>query len=158
MNVNSGRTKNGVLLALALGIGLGACDDSTTGVDDDEHFEPVTMQLVLGGQVLVTAGSVGGPVQGEIELEVGQETAHVTVRFLDEDGNVTAPDDDVFLQVEIEDSGVADFEQDTPGEFGGHFHGEAAGHTDMVFMVMHGDHADWISADVHVDVNNQSGS
>lgn len=141
------RIRNGVLTVLALGVGLGACDDETTGIEDD-HFEPVSVQLVLGGQVLATAGSVGGAVQGELSVVVGEETPHLDVRFLDESGNVTEPDDDVSLAVMVDDPTVAGFEQDTPGEFGGHLLGRAVGQTTLVFSVIHGDHADWISAEV----------
>jgi hypothetical protein len=98
MRANFARIRNGVLTVLALGVGLSACDDETTGIEDD-HFEPVSVQLVMGGQVLATAGSVGGPVQGELTVVVGQETPHIDVRFLDESGNVTEPDDDVSLAV-----------------------------------------------------------
>jgi hypothetical protein len=147
MRANIARIRNGVLTVLALGVGLSACDDETTGIEDD-HFEPVSVQLVMGGQVLATAGSVGGPVQGELTVVVGQETPHIDVRFLDESGNVTEPDNDVSLAVVVDDPTVASFEQDTPGEFGGHLHGESVGQTTLIFSVIHGDHADWISAEV----------
>jgi hypothetical protein len=58
--------------------------------------------------------------------------------------------------VEIDNETIAEFEQDTPGEFGGHLHGVAAGETDAVFSLMHGTvgsgHADFVTTAVHVHV------
>ena len=60
------------------------------------------------------------------------------------------------LGLRVEDPTIAEFEQDTPGEFGGHLHGEAVGETDVRFMLMHGaigsGHADLITAWVHAHV------
>jgi hypothetical protein len=147
MRPNIARFRNGVLTVLALGVGLSACDDETTGIED-EHFEPAQMQIVLGSEVLVTVGSVGGPVQGELTVVEGDETPHLDVRFLDESGNITEPDEEVSLAVVVDDPMVAGFDQDTPGEFGGHLLGVAEGQTTLVFSVIHGGHADWISAEV----------
>jgi hypothetical protein len=40
--------------------------------------------------------------------------------------------------VEVEDESIAEFEQDTPGEFGGHLHGLQVGSTTLTFFLMHG--------------------
>ena len=65
-------------------------------------------------------------------------------------------DEDFHLQVEVADESIAEFEQDTPGEFGGHLHGEAAGETEVVFSLMHGPvgagHADFVTEPLGVHV------
>jgi hypothetical protein len=70
--------------------------------------------------------------------------------FVDIDGDELTPDaTEYFMQVTVLDDAVADWEQDMPGEFGGHLHGEAAGSTTLTFSLMHGQvgtgHPDYIS-------------
>ena len=59
--------------------------------------------------------------------------------------------------VTITTKSIAEFEQDTPGQFGGHLHGLAVGETDVIFRLMHGSfgsgHADFATAAVHTHVN-----
>lgn len=63
---------------------------------------------------------------------MGEETGHITVEFLDEDGDVVELHaEDFYLEVDVDDDGIAAFEQDSPGEFGGHVHGGAEGSTMM---------------------------
>ena len=65
-------------------------------------------------------------------------------------------DDDVYLEVEITNDSIAEFEQHTPGEFDGRLHRHAEGETEAVFMLMHGDvgtgHADFVTAPLYVKV------
>ena len=148
-------SRNYVLtLALAGAVTLGACGDDPVGLDDD-HAEPHGVQLVLSG-VTIASYEAGSGWTGELEVGLGEETAHIDVRFVDEDGDEIPLDEDVYLEVEIDDEAIAEFEQDTPGEFGGHLHGVAAGETDAVFRLMHGTvgsgHADFVTTAVHVHV------
>lgn len=146
--------KSVLALALAGAVGLGACGDDPVGVDDD-HAEPHGVELVLNGVTIASYNADDGWT-GELEVEVGEETAHIDVRFVDEDGDEIDIDEDLYLEVEIEDEDIAEFEQDTPGEFGGHLHGVAEGETDAVFSLMHGSvgsgHADFVTTSVHVHV------
>lgn len=143
-----------VLAALALV--LGACSDSMTETDD-EHAEPEGVELVLGGQVIASYDGDTQTWTGELEVDEGEETAHITVRFVDHDGDPIPIDDDLYLEVDIEDTSIAEFEQDTPGEFGGHLHGHMAGETDVTFKLMHGavgsGHADFVTQPVHAHVH-----
>lgn len=144
-------------LAGALAVGAAACGDDATGPDDDpgdEHGEPAAVRLVLGGEAIATADLE--TATGEIHAHPGEETGHIAVEFVDADGDAIVFDDDFYLEVDVEDETVAEFEQDTPGEFGGHVHGHTAGETTMTFKLMHGSvgsgHPDWVSAAVPVHV------
>lgn len=143
-----------VLAALALV--LGACSDSMTETED-EHAEPDGVELVLGGQVIASYDGDTQTWTGELEVDEGEETAHISVRFVDHDGDPIPIDDDLYLEVDIEDTSIAEFEQDTPGEFGGHLHGHMAGETDVTFKLMHGavgsGHADFVTQPVHAHVH-----
>ena len=145
--------KSLLTLALASAVALGACEDDPTGLD--EHSEPHGVELVLNGVTIASYDADDGWT-GELEVEAGEETAHIDVRFVDEDGDEIEIDEDLYLEVEIEDEDIAEFEQDTPGEFGGHLHGVAEGETDAVFSLMHGTvgsgHADFVTTAVHVHV------
>ena len=143
-------------LAVAGMVGLGACSDDPTGLDD--HGDEVEgVQLVLNGAIIAEFDGDSRTWTGEIDVPVGTETAHITVRFVDHDGDAITFDSDFYLEVDIEDETVAEFEQDTPGEFGGHVHGLAVGETDAVFKLMHGaigsGHSDFETTAVHIHVN-----
>lgn len=91
-----------------------------------------------------------------MEVAVGEETAHIDVRFVNHDGVEVTLDSDFYLEVNVADEAIAEFEQDTPWEFWGHLHGVSAGVTDVVFSLMHGaigaGHADFVTAAVHAHV------
>lgn len=144
--------RNGAF-ALAAAVALGACSDDPVGLE--EHADPTGVELELNG-VVIASYQAGAGWTGELEVLEGQETAHIDVRFVAEDGTPIVLDDDVYLEVEIVDATIAEFEQDTPGEFGGHLHGVAQGETDAVFKLMHGavgtGHADFETTSVHVHV------
>ena len=80
------------------------------------------------------------------------------IRMVDHDGVQVELESDHYLEVDVEDESIAEFEQDTPGEFGGHLHGVAVGETDVVFKLMHGavgsGHADFVTAAVHAHVED----
>ena len=124
-----------VLAAFALL--LGACSNETMTEMEDEHAEPEGVHLVMNGSVFASYDGETQTWTGEMEVEVGQETPHITVRFVDHEGEIPI-DDDLYLEVEVQDESIAEFEQDTPGEFGGHLHGEMAGQTGVAFSLMHG--------------------
>lgn len=144
-------------LTLAGAVGLGACSDDPVGLDDDHEEDVEGLELVLNGQVIASYDGDDRTWTGELDVAEGEETAHITVRFVDHDGNEVAPEDDTYLEVDITDETIAEFEQDTPGEFGGHVHGIAAGETEAVFKLMHGEvgsgHADFETTAVHIHVN-----
>ncbi len=146
--------RNGAFaLAAAGAFALGACSDDPVGLDD--HADPTGVELELNG-VVIASYQTGAGWTGELAVLEGEETAHIDVRFVDEAGDPIELDDDVYLEVEIEDETIAAFEQDTPGEFGGHLHGVAQGQTDAVFKLMHGavgsGHPDFETTSVHVHV------
>ena len=137
-------------------LALSACESATE--PEDDHAEEVEgVILVLSGQTIAEYDGHDGEWTGELEVEPGEETGHISVRFVDHDGMAVELDDDYYLEVEVEDESIAEFEQDTPGEFGGHLHGGAEGDTDIVFRLMHGavgsGHADFATEPLHVHVH-----
>lgn len=138
--------------AIVSGLALPACDGAGP---PDEHHEPVGAELVVSGQVIASYDAETGMWTGELEVDVGEETAHIAVRFVDEEGDAIV-EEDAYLEVDIEDESIAEWEQDTPGEFGGHLHGVSEGETDVTFKLMHGEvgsgHPDFVTQPVHAHV------
>ena len=137
-------------------LALSACDSETE--PDEDHAEEVEgVILVLGGDTLATYDGHDSEWTGELEVEPGEETGHIAVTFVDHDMEEVQLGDDFYLEVEVEDESVAEFEQDTPGEFGGHLHGGDEGDTDVVFRLMHGTvgsgHADFVTTALHIHVH-----
>lgn len=146
----------------ALMLGAAACEDDPADPGDD-HGEPVFVRLMLDGAEIARASAVNlGTSAGGIEVAAGEDSAPITVEFLDADDDVIAFDDDFHLEVEVGDESVALFEQDTPGAFVGRAHGVAVGATTMTFRLMHGavgsGHADFQSAAIDVEVVEGGGA
>lgn len=80
----------GVLLALGLTLGLGACDNPV----GDEHEEHPVGLVVLNAQGQQVASSVGATVTGQIAVPVGTTT--FTVFAVGEDGDRLAIDGEEF--------------------------------------------------------------
>ena len=148
--------KSRTTVVMLLSLVLAGCTESMTEFEE-EHAEAEGVELVLGGQVIASYDGETQSWTGELEVDEGEETAHITVRFVDHDGDAIPIDDDLYLEVVIEDESIAEFEQDTPGEFGGHLHGHAVGETDVTFRLMHGSvgsgHADFVTTPVHAHVH-----
>lgn len=152
-------TKTGIA-TLLLALFVAACGDDPTGMDDDDHAEPDGVQLVLSGQTVATYDGDDQEWTGGLTVSVGEETAHIGVRFVDHDGDPIPIDDDMYLEVVVVDEAIAEFEQDTPGEFGGHLHGVDVGETGVRFRLMHGavgsGHADFETTAVTATVTGMT--
>lgn len=142
-------------LMVVSALALAGCSDMTE--PEEEHAEPEGVELVMSGQVIASYDGETQRWTGELEVDVGEETPHISVRFIDHDGDAIPIDDDLYLEVVVEDESIAEFEQDTPGEFGGHLHGHMEGETDVSFRLMHGEvgsgHADFVTQPVHAHVH-----
>lgn len=118
--------------------------------------EAVAVDLIMRGQVIASYDGVTQFWTGELEVEEGEETSYISVRFVDDLRNELTIDIDQYLEVEVEDDSIAEFEQDTPGEFGGHLQGHMIGETDVSFMLMRGrvgsGHAEFGTGSVRVHV------
>ena len=71
-------------VALAGMMVLGGCGDDPTALED--HADAEGLILRLNGQTIASYDE--GTWTGELEVTVGQETAHIDVIFIDHDGDV----------------------------------------------------------------------
>lgn len=137
---------------LSLFIIVSACSDSTSS-SEDEHEDAEGFRLKLSGQTIVEQ-LPDQDVTGSITVQAGQETALISIFFIDHDGEEFQPeDDDDSLGYTFSASGVAEFEQHAEdGKWSFHIHGEAAGTTNLTLRLMHDDHSDFDSQAITVTV------
>ena len=132
----------------------------TTGCDSDNPVDGTTHQnhAEAFGLVIFSSGAEvirleKGVVTGEIEVGHEKETPLLTVRFLSEDGQTFTPEEDLKLSFQIGDDKVAKIEahaEDGPWSF--HVVGLTEGETTLVISLLHGDHADFVSSELHIHV------
>ena len=135
---------------------LAGCGDDDNPVDPhewDDHAEAFGLVILSSGEELVRQES--GQVEGEVEVGHGLETALLTVRFLAEDGDRFVPDaDDGYgLDWVIGDESIAEVEhheEDGPWSF--HIAGLVEGQTTLVIKLNHNDHADFVSREIEIHV------
>ena len=136
---------------------LTACGDDDNPVDpdhsDEEHAEAFGLIIRSSGEELVRQES--GQVEGESEVGHGLETALLTVRFLAEDGDRFVPDADegYGLGWEIGDESIAEVDHhEEDGAWSFHIAGLEEGHTTLVIKLNHNDHADFVSKEIEIHV------
>ncbi len=146
--INSAKTA--LLFLLVSGLFI-ACDNSTSSEED--HEDASGFRLIMNGQTVVEQ-LPGGTLTGEFELTPGEETALITIYFLDEDGDQFQPDEPEFsLGATFSADGIAEFEQhEEDGTWSFHIHAEAEGITNMTLQLMHNGHSDFNTQAIHVHV------
>ncbi len=147
--MNTRTAGNGLIGFMTLAaLVLAACSE-TTEPEEEEHAEPEGVELVMDGGVIASYDGDTQSWTGAMEVDVGDETPRITVRFVDHDGDPVELEEELYLEVEVEDESIAEFGQATPGEFGGQLQGVSAGETGVTFMLMHGEvgsgHADFVT-------------
>lgn len=143
------RTLSSLLTLLLLAASVAACGDNPVDGDEEEHSDVDGLRLILDGVEVyrVLDGQVS--CQQEpcgIDVTEGDETALITIEFLDDGGDEVHADDlegEFSLGYEIADSDIAEVEQhaeDGPWAF--HVVGLQAGETKMQLELRHGDVSD----------------
>ena len=149
-------TAKSVTLLLFVALFAVTCDNSTSA-DDDDHADAEGFRLVMNGSTLVERVP-GGTLSSGIDLQPGEETALITIWFLDDDGDQFHPEGDEYsLGYQFDDQGVVEFEQHTEdGKWSFHLHAEdAENHTDLTLMLMHNDHSDFNTDKIHIHVESE---
>lgn len=147
-----------------------SCD--TTSVDDHEtHSDPFGVTMIMNGIEIATQedGETTYQDGDHLEIELGQETNVIQVRWIAEDGERFTPDpnDGYTLQWNIANEDVLEVEQhEEDGPWNFHLVGVGNGETTIALELWHYDHADFTSQpfDVHVeavvsgmDIRDESG-
>lgn len=124
---------------------------------EEEHIRPEGLVLEMNDEEIVTYEN--GVVTGQITVAVGAETDHIHVHFLDADGEEIEHDhaeDDHDIVFEVGDETIAEVEQheeDGHDEF--HVLGKQVGTTTLRVHIGHGDHFDFSSKNIPIEVTEQ---
>lgn len=147
--------KNIFLGIFALALFIAGCgdDDNPVNANLEEHAEAVGLIIRNSGEEIVRYEN--GEVEGEIEVGHGLETALLSVRFIAEDGDLFTPDpaEGFALGWEIADESIAEVEHHAEdGAWAFHIVGVEEGQTTIVIKINHGDHADFVSKEIEIHV------
>lgn len=136
-----------------------ACNNPTSSDDDhDDHSDPFGVALIMNGvEIAAQENGVITYIEGDhMELEIGEETNLITIRWIAEDGDRFMPDTDdgYSLRWIVENEDVLEVEQhEEDGAWSFHLAGLSAGESEVNFELYHNDHADFTSLPfvVHVE-------
>lgn len=153
--INAKRFALFVLTALFL---FASCSNPTSSDDDhDEHSDPYGIALLLNGtEIAAQEDDIITYHNGDhIELEVGEETDLITVRWIAEDGDRFEADFDegYSLQWIVENEDVAEVHHhDEDGPWSFHLDGVGEGETTIQFKLNHNDHDHFTSDPFEIQV------
>ncbi|WP_340103676.1 hypothetical protein [Rhodohalobacter sp. 8-1] len=145
-------------LALFTLFAFTSCSNPASSDDDEEHLTPFGVALILNGvEVAVQENGEVTYADGDhLELEIGEETNLITLRWIAEDGDRFVPntDEGYSLSWIVDNENVVEVEQhEEDGAWAFHIVGLSAGESDIQFQLFHNDHADFTSSpfEVHVE-------
>ena len=139
----------------ALASFIAGCGDNPVDNDHEEHAGAEAVGLILRDSGTEIVRVENGQVTGEIEVGHGLETALLSVRFIDEDGDLFTPDadDGYALDWEIADESIAEVEHhEEDGAWSFHIVGLEEGQTTIVIKISHEGHADFVSKEIEIHV------
>lgn len=129
-----------------------ACSNSTSS--EEEHPEPVGFILYLNGDMVVEKYPNEDLINNFPTLTAGDETAGITISFLDDAGNEFTPDEpELYLDFEVSDPNAIEIEQHAGELWEFHVLALAEGNPNLTLFLMHDDHPDFESAPITITVN-----
>lgn len=160
-----------IITALALSALLWTACGNSTSSDDEEHTDPFGVTLIMNGVEIAAQenGEVTYHDGDHLEMEVGEETNLITIRWIAEDGDRFVPDENEGYSLKwiVDNENIMEVEQhEEDGPWSFHLVGLEAGETTVQFELWHNDHPDFTSSefDVHIEevvngmeIQNESG-
>jgi hypothetical protein len=145
-----------VLSLLLFSIG---CNEDNPVEPTEQHFEAIGLFVISSGDTIVKYQ--GGVVTGEIEVDEGELSPLLSVKFITEDGEVGIPPGSEWsMDWEIADTDHADLEthSDELQEYRFHIRGKEEGETSIKIIVNHNDHKDFESKEIPIHVEHGDGT
>lgn len=148
-----------IVFFLALSIIVTGCNNPAGGDEEEHpHAEGAVLKTDDGEDEEIIVQIEEGQVQfGEINVTSGEQTLHINIYFLDEDGNEFQPDEPDFeLRWDQIDTSVAEIVQaDSDGTWGFHVVGIEQGQTQVRFKMWHlgEEHAEYVTPNIPINVN-----
>lgn len=132
---------------------LSSCNDDNPVESETEHFEAIGLYVISSGDTIVSY--VGGVVDGQIGVVAGDETALLSIKFIEEDGDVGIPPGNEWsLDWSVADTAVAEVEvhADELELYRFHIVGKKPGKTNITIIINHNEHKDFESLPITIDV------
>ena len=129
-----------------------ACEDSPTGGDDD-HVEAEGLRLYVGPQIVMEYFQ-GSWSPDTLLSPAGGSMKHTAV-LLDHDSlEISYMEEGITFTAEFADTSIADIYWDMgeDGSFDFYILGKKLGYTSVVFKTIHGDHSDFVTVPVVVNI------
>mgnify|MGYP006278010721 CR=1 FL=1 len=156
------RSKRSLYGILVLGLmvfftGCGKDDNPVEPEDHDKHAEAVGCVVMQEDMELARAEK--GTVSGELVVQALTETPVLNLYLVAEDGDLFQPEEDEYTMAwDSQDPSIADLIQyQADGKWGFRLKGLDVGNTSISFVVMHGDHEDFVSLAIPVKVEPNGG-
>ena len=133
---------------------LTGCSEDNPVEPEEVHFEAIGLYVISSGDTIVKY--VGGEVSGKVEVLVGTQTPLLSVRFLNEDGDIGVPDGDEYdLSWSIADESVATVvsHDEELNDYQFHIEGKQIGTTSITVILNHNEHKDFESKAIAIQVN-----
>jgi len=140
-----------ILIGFVAGATLVACSSNPVDEDDHDHAEAEGLVLEINGVNVVTVSQ--GNVSGQITVANGASTGHISVEFLDHSGQHLHMDElgaEFSMSWTIVDISIVDVEQVSRWVI--RIRGKATGSTSIELMLNHGEHADFRTPPIPVEV------
>ncbi len=146
------------LAVLFIGFAAAACSttDPVDHDDDDEHAHAEGARILEGSRVLASFDHDSQSWSSSLSL-VSEGDYDIRVEFFDEDEHALSLSDEYSLKVESTDNDVVHFDAESTGGFEGHLHPHDLGTANLTFSLMHGSHADFVTAPLVVTVTEAAG-
>lgn len=142
------------LFTLALLVSITAACSNSTSSKEEIHPEAVGFILRLNGDTIVEKYPDQDLINNFPTLTAGDETAGITISFLDEDGNEFTPDEpEVFLDFKVSDTNVIQIEQHDGELWEFHVVALAEGSSNLTLSLMHDNHPDYTGTPIEITVN-----
>ena len=139
---------------LTVFIFLPGCTEDNPVEPEEQHFEAIGLYVISDGDTIVKY--VDGVVTGSIEVQAGQQTPLLSIRFLTDKGDIGIPQgNESSLAWNISDVSVADIEseEDELTAYQFHISGKKAGNTEITIIINHNDHKDFESKAIPIVVS-----
>ena len=131
----------------------GCSDDNPVNNNEESaHAEAAGLVITMDGTEIVRYEE--GAVTGNIPVHAGESTSVLSVQFIsEEDGDLFTPGTDHHsLVCEVDDESIATYEKQEGSNWSFFIHGVTAGSTTIEIKIFHGDHADFVSLPISIEV------
>lgn len=130
---------------------VGIISISCKKAHDEDHEDVAGFRIILNNTVV--AEQNGTQVTGSISLPQGTTTPEMRLEFRDPDGDIMIiTEDDLYLQVNSSNEAIVTAQESQTTDWAFTLTGISTGSAQITINLMHGDHADFESRPIPVNI------